>query len=509
MYMTQPLHKARQEKPNSIAIIYNEREHTFLQLADGVARFAGMLKELGLEAGDRVGLMSLNSYQFIEYIYGVWWAGGVLNPVNIRWNPKEVAYSLDDCDTHILFVDDNFKEIGQQLMELSNSLQQLVYIGDGETPEGMLDYKTLIDNAQPVEDVRRSFDDLAAVMYTGGTTGMPKGVMLTHTNLSINALATVAAIPRAENSVSIQAAPLFHIGGMGLALQQMFLMQTQVILPAFNEVAVLDAIQTYLGTEMFLVPTMLKLLVEHDAFPNYDVSTLVNVLYGASPIDESLLNKAMEAFPTAEFSQLYGMTELSPVVTALTPIWHTKEKMHFNKLRSAGKPILIAEVRIVDPQGNQVPNGTVGEITARGPMVMAGYWNKPELTKAALKGGWMHTGDGGYMDDDGFLFVVDRIKDMIISGGENIYSSEVENAISLLPEVSMCAVIGLPDPKWGETVHAAIVLREGMQLSKQEIIEHCRKEISTYKCPRSIEFRDELPLSAAGKLLKYKLRKPD
>jgi acyl-CoA synthetase (AMP-forming)/AMP-acid ligase II len=216
----------------------------------------------------------------------------------------------------------------------------------------------------------------------------------------------------------------------------------------------------------------------------------------------------MKALPQAEFAQLYGMTELSPVITAL-PAWcHTPEGQKLDKLRAAGRPVPIAEVRIVDSDGRDVPAGTVGEIVARGPMVMSGYWNKPEQTAEALRDGWMHTGDSGYMDADGFVFVVDRIKDMIVSGGENIYSAEVENAILQMPEVAQCAVIGVPDDKWGERVHAVIVLRSGKILDAQAAIAHCKSMIAGYKCPRSVEFRTELPFSAAGKLMKYQLREP-
>lgn len=506
MFMTQPIHKALRQKPEATAVIFQDTVHSYSQLASDVAKFAGVLVGLGVKPGDRVGILSMNSYQYVETVYGTFWAGGVINPVNVRWSPKEIAFSLDDCDTQILFVDDVFAPVALQISELSKSLKTLVFIGQGELPTGMLDLRELKANAASPEDAVRRGDDFAAVMYTGGTTGRPKGVTLTHNNLAIDALSATQATPRAANPINIIAAPMFHIGGLGLTFQQMMLLGTQVILPMFNEVAILDALQRYKCSEIFLVPTMMKMVIETETFDQYDVSSMKTIFYGASPIDEALLKKSMKAFPQAEFTQVYGMTELSPVVTALKPAEHVIEPGQPNRLRSAGEPISIAEIRIVDEDGNDVPNGQVGEITARGPMVMAGYWNNPEQTAEALRDGWMHTGDGGYLDDDGFLYVVDRIKDMIISGGENIFSSEVESAISVLPGVFMSAVVGVPDSKWGENVHAVVVLREGATVTSQDVIAHCRDQIAHYKCPKTVEFRDSLPMSAAGKMLKYQLK---
>jgi acyl-CoA synthetase (AMP-forming)/AMP-acid ligase II len=506
MFMTQPIHKAVRQKPDATAVIFQDTKYSYRQVAEDVSKFAGVLIDLGVKPGDRVGILSLNSYQYVVTVYGTFWAGGVINPVNIRWSPKEIAYSLDDCDTQVLFVDDAFAPVALQLSALSNSLKTLVFIGEGERPAGMLDLRDLKAGAASQQDAVRRGDDFAAVMYTGGTTGKPKGVTLTHNNLAIDALSATQATPRSANPTNIIAAPMFHIGGLGLTFQQIMLLGTQVILPIFNEVAILDVLQRYKCTEIFLVPTMMKMVIETETFDTYDVSSMKTIFYGASPIDEALLEKSMKAFPQAEFTQVYGMTELSPVVTALKPAEHHIEPGKPNRLRSAGEPISIAEIRIVDEDGNDVPSGQVGEITARGPMVMAGYWNNPEQTAEALRDGWMHTGDGGYLDDDGFLYVVDRIKDMVISGGENIFSSEVESAISLLPGVFMNAVVGLPDPKWGENVHAVVVLRDGISLTAEDVIAHCRNQIAHYKCPKTIEFRDSLPMSAAGKMLKYQLK---
>ena len=507
MQLTQPLHKALQERPHATVLVCGQRRKTFAQFVDRVARLAAVLQGAGLQPGDRVGLMALNSDRYVEFLYATWWAGGVVNPVNIRWSAREVAYSLDDCDTRILLADSTFSAVAQAQRGLSRSLHTLLHFDDGPAPEGMLDAESLMADARPVEDARRQGADLAAVMYTGGTTGLPKGVMLTHTNLYAGQLSANMAAARPEEAVGLNMAPMFHVGGTGLTLQLMLRLCTQVIIAAFDEVKVLEAIQRERCSETFMVPTMIKRLIEHPRFAEFDTSSLQLVLYGAAPIDDSLLLQAIDKLPQAGFCQLYGMTELSPVVAVL-PAWCHRPGQPAARRRSAGRPAPIAEVRIVDADGRPVPHGTVGEIAARGPMVMAGYWNKPEQTAEALKGGWMHTGDGGVMDDDGYIYVVDRIKDMIVSGGENVYSAEVENAIAQLPQVSMCAVIGVPDEKWGERVHAVVVLRAGHTLDAAALVAHCKTQIAGYKCPRSVDFRDEIPLSPAGKLLKYKLREP-
>ena len=511
MNLTQPLHKALIERPQAEALACAGRRTSWQAFADRVARLAAVLQQLGLQPGDRVGMLGMNSDHYVVFFHAVWWAGGVINPVNMRWSAAEIAYSLDDCDTRILLVDAHFHAVAAGLRGTSRSLQQLVHWGDGAAPAGFIDGTALAAQATPVDDAHRGGADLAAVMYTGGTTGRPKGVMLSHANLVSNVLSANLAAARPADSVGINCAPMFHVGGMALALQLMQRLCRQVILPGFDELPVLRAIADERGTETYLVPTMPKRLAEHAQLGSFDTRCLQLVLYGASPIDEALLALARQALPAAGFCQLYGMTELSPVVTAL-PAWcHAPGQpadVQRQRLRSVGRAVPIAEVRIVDVDDNPVAPGTVGEIVVRGPLVMQGYWGQPEQTAQALRGGWMHTGDGGRMDADGFFYVVDRIKDMIVSGGENVYSAEVENAITTLPAVSMAAVIGVPDDRWGERVHAVVVLRPGQSLTAEALIAHCRTLIAGYKCPRSVEFREALPLSAAGKVLKVDLRAP-
>jgi len=507
MQLTQPLHKALIERPNAEALVCRGRRSTWAQLADRVARLAAVLRAHGVQPGDRVGVLALNSDHTVEALHAIWWAGAVINPINIRWSPKEIAYSLDDCDTRVLLVDANFHAAVPTLRADSRCLITLLHWGEGTAPDGLLDGPALVGAATPVADAGRGGGDLAAVMYTGGTTGRPKGVMLSHANLVVGQLSANLAATRPVDAVGVNFAPMFHVGGLGLMLQLFQRLAPQVLLPAFDELAVLQAIQDERGSETFMVPTMLKRLVEHPRFAEFDTSSLQLVLYGAAPIDEALLDAAVRALPNAGFCQLYGMTELSPVVTAL-PAWCHAPGQPRQRLRSVGRPVPIATITIHDEHDRPVPAGEVGEIVVRSPGMMAGYWGQPAMSAEALRGGAMHTGDGGWMDADGFVYVVDRLKDMIVTGGENVYSAEVENAITQLPQVSACAVIGTPDDTWGERVHAVVVLRPGAVLDAAAVVAHCRSLIAGYKCPRAVEFRTELPLSAAGKVLKHVLREP-
>ncbi|WP_104654732.1 long-chain-fatty-acid--CoA ligase [Ralstonia insidiosa] len=504
MYLTQSLHKTARENPTRAATIYAERTTMFSQLIDRVARLASALRSHGVSTGDRVGMLAMNSDRYIQYVYGTLWAGAVINPVNIRWSTAEIAYSINDCQTDVLLVDDAFASVVGDLRERCPGLRTVIHCGDAETPSGMLDYEALIRTSEPIADAIRCGDDLAAVLYTGGTTGAPKGVMLSHTNIASNVLSALAATSRPDVATVLQIAPFFHIGALSFVFQSMARLATQVILPGFDAKAVIRDIARYRANEIFIVPTMLKMMLDEPSFAEHDLSSLKSIIYGASPIDSSLLQRAIVAIPSSQFLQAYGMTETSPVSAVLPAACHV---VGDPKLKAAGRPAPACEVRIVDPvTGEECPPGSVGEVTVRGPGVMLGYWNKPEETAKALRNGWMHTGDAGYMDADGYLYMTDRIKDMIISGGENIYSTEVENAILSHSAVQMCAVIGIPDEKWGEIVHAAVVLRPGQALTAEDLQTHCKQRIAGYKCPRSIEFRSELPLSAAGKLLKFKLR---
>lgn len=505
--LTQALHRGLQQNPQTIATVFQGRKHSFTQFGDRVARLAAALRQLGLKDFDRVGMLALNSDRYLEYYLACFWARLTVNPCNIRWSAAEVAYSLDDCDTGVLIVDDTFKAMGAELRQQSTSLQTLIYAGEGDAPAGMLSYETLIADAEAMADQCGSDDDLAGIFYTGGTTGFPKGVMLTHASIHASSMA-VAAEVIIDNTVYLHAAPMFHAADFAMSMAQCIRGGTHVFVPVFTPAGVLEAIQTERVTHTIWVPTMVQMAADFPEVKNYDVSSLHTIVYGASPMNERVIARAMEVFPGTGFIQAYGMTELSPVASILPPYYHTPAGRPTGKMRSAGRAALCSRIKIVDAEGEEVARGTVGEVAVQGANVMKGYWNKPVETAAAVRDGWMHTGDGGYMDEDGFIFIVDRMKDMIITGGENVYSSEVENAITQHPVVAACAVIGIPDEKWGELVHAVIVLKPNTEVTDVDLIAHCRQKIAGYKCPRSVAFVAALPISGAGKILKKDLREP-
>ncbi|HFG6905390.1 long-chain-fatty-acid--CoA ligase [Acinetobacter baumannii] len=507
MHLTQTLHKTVRENPSALATVFGQRRHSYAQLQQRVAQLAGAFQQLGVQASDRIGMLSLNSDYYVEYIYATFWAGAVINPVNTRWSVPEIAYSLIDCDTKILLVDDNFVKFIDELRYLCPCLEKIIYCGSGPAPAHTLEYEQLITTTAPIVDTLRSHQDLAAILYTGGTTGKPKGVMLSHASLMTNALATIAATSRPPVQAGLHIAPFFHVGGIAYLIQVSLRAATHVILSGFDPVKAMQTIEKERISETFLVPTMLQMILDSSEFTKYDLSSLSNLIYGAAPIDETLLHRALDCLPNTQFMQVYGMTENAAVVAVLPAFCHTHEGQKLRKLKSVGRPTPITEVGIIHPEtGEACKAGQFGEITIRSPTLMEGYWNKLEETSHALRDGWLYTGDGGYLDEDGYLYITDRLKDMIVSGGENVYSSEVENAILTHPAVQLCAVIGIPHEKWGEAVHAVVVVHEGHVLTEDEVKAVCRNLIASYKCPRSVEFRTELPLSGAGKLLKYKLR---
>ncbi len=507
MYMTQCLQRTLQQDPEHIATICGERRHTYREFGERVARLAGALQTLGMAAGDRVGMLALNSDRYLEYIMGVWWGGGVLNPVNIRWSVPEIVYSLDDCSTGILIVDEHFAALAEGICARARRAPLLIYAGDGDVPTGMSGFEQLIAQTAPVQDAGRGGEDLACIMYTGGTTGFPKGVMQSHLNLWSACMPRMVDMPPIRSGLLMHVAPLFHVAGMARALIQFLAGESHVLVPSFDPLQTLQMIERERVTEMLLVPTMILALLAHPDFDKYDLSSLKRLTYGASPSAGDMVGQVLARLPDIELSHSYGLTEACPVVSSNLPCNHTPEARISGLSRSVGRGGLGVNVKIVDPQGQEVPRGTVGEIIVRGPNIMQGYWNKPEETARALRDGWLYTGDAAWMDEQGYLFIVDRLKDMIVSGGENVYSAEVEKVLSRHPAVAMCAVIGVPHEQWGEAVHAVVVCRPGSQVDEEQLRLFCREFIAPYKCPKTVEFRDELPLSAAGKVLKRELRK--
>jgi long-chain acyl-CoA synthetase len=479
---------------------------TFAETFDRALRFAGGINALGLKAGDRVAPLALNSYRWYDLYYG-FSAGRFVNvPLNYRLAGPELAHQVNDSGAKIVIVDIAFKDLIIQIKDQMPNVEYFVYIGDEAPFEGAIPYDSLL-NAEPYVADGPKEDDLFGIYYTGGTTGIAKGVMLTHKNIISNASHLISAMKLDENQRALHSAPMFHLadGAINFAIT---MSGGSHVLVNFEPTAVLKAIQRYQPTATLWVPTMINMLANMPNIAEFDLSSLKYVFYGASPISPALLRKAVDVFK-CDFIQLYGMTEGGPILTILFPEDHTEGLTNPGKahlLKAAGRQIIGVEVRVVDEHGTDVQPGEVGEVIARGDNIMQGYWNRDKETAEALIDGWYWSKDLARIDADRYVYIVDRAKDMIISGGENVYSVEVEDAIMSHPAVLETAVIGIPHKDWGESVHAVVVLKPDMSTTGEELRGHCKKMIASYKVPKSVDFVRELPKSGAGKLLKKEVR---
>ena len=499
MHLTHLLHKAVQQQPRRPLTVYGARERTAGQVAERVAHLAGALREQGVQPGDRVCILAFNSDRYFEALMATWWFGGVVTLLNCRWSAREIADAVADVGSRCILVDDD-------CMPLITGLDTgpvIVHVGDGPAPAGTVGYEDLIAAGPAVDDVRADGDTLAALIYTGGTTGTAKAAMHSHRSLSTAILGSMGYARSSEpDGSTLVMAPLFHIAALLGMMAQALVGGTLVFANRFEPGEVLRLLARHRVTTMTSTPGMLQLLHTHPDFPTADTTSISTIVYGAAPMPEAVLTRAMAAFPNAQFVQGYGMTETAVIASLLG----TDHRLGGPRLKSAGRATLHAQIIIGDEAGHEVPRGTVGEILARGDNIMLGYWNRPDETAAALRGGWLHTGDLAYMDDEGYLFIVDRAKDMIITGGENVYSTEVENAICHHPAVLRCAVIGVPDEQWGERVHAIIVPAPGQSVTIEDIRAHVKTSLSGFKAPRTIELVEALATTATGKVDKRALR---
>ena len=509
MQGTRMLTQAVACQPDRVATICGARRHTWRKVGHRVPRLAAALRALGIADGRFVAALAMNSDRYIELFFAVPWAGGAFAPLNIRWSLAENAYALTDSKSSVLFVDEHFIDQARQLWQQLSWVKTLVYIGDGDTPEGMLGYESLIEDHAPMADANRAGEDLWVIFYTGGTTAHPKGVMMSHRGLFIATLGYLAMLPTIEDLSFVYVAGCFHFAGASALLYITMAGGTHLPLPKFDPLLVMQAISEHKVSNAVLVPTMINMLLNHPDLDRFDLSSLQTCIYGGSPMPEALMKQAMKRLPTWRFFQIFGMTETGGFATMLRWRDHLVAGPKASRLRSAGQPAPGVEVRVLLADGSFAPANTLGEIVVRSDMLMSGYLNNPEATAAVLKNGWMHTGDAGTIDEDGYLYVADRVKDMIVSGGENVYSIEVERVLFTHPAVREAAVIGIPSERWGEAVHAVVVLKAGASATADELIVYCRTQIGGYKCPRSVEFRDEaLPVTSVGKVRKNLLRDP-
>ena len=502
MSITLSVHRFAQATPHAVVTRCQDRTRTFSELKDRVARLASGLRGLGIGRGDRVALVGQNSDRYLEALLAVAWLGATFVPLNTRLSVGELADAIDDAGAVAVMLGEAFLPVTERVRATCCSVRHVISMGESDAGEGLMRVESLIGDAAPVEDVFCSGSDPAAFFYTGGTTGRSKGVVLTHRNLLTSALGTLASGPFfTADGATLHVAPLFHLAGVWPWLSQLLVGGRHVVLGAFDPAAVVAAIDEQRITEVLLVPTMIQTLAAHLERTSSRLPSLRHLLYAGSAIPETVMGRIETLLPHVGLVQGYGMTELAPVATLLLPHEHTGSRR-----RSAGRAAPHSLVKIADAEDRELPRGQVGQILVRGDQIMDGYWRQPDLTASTLACGWMHTGDAGFMDDDGFVHVCDRMKDMIISGGENVYSAEVENILALHPAVLACAVIGAPDPKWGERVHAVLVLKPGATLSLEELRKHVSTRIARYKAPGSMEVVLSLPVSSAGKVLKRELR---
>lgn len=454
------IERAARLNPDGCALRCGSRTRDWSELRDRVARLAGGLAMLGHAEGERIALLSLNSDRYYESIFAVPWAGYCVVPLNTRWALPENNYAISDSASRVLMFDDAFAEQAPTLLQEVDCLETGIYMGDGDCPGWALSYEDVISEHKPLPPSLRAGDEMAGIFYTGGTTGSPKGVMQSHRAIWASALGTMPDFGMTRDSVYLHVAPMFHMadfcGGMGVTLS----CGTNVVLPTFDPGTVLATFGQEKITHVLLVPAMVKMVLNHPDVDSADVSTLQRTMYGASPIPAATLGQCMAMWPGVGLVPAYGQTELAPVVTTLSMEAHLEGG---EVLKSAGRPTAVNDVRIVDEQGADCSPGVSGEIAVRGPHLMLGYWNKPEETANALRNGWPYTGDVGYLGEGGYLYIVDPVKAMIVTGGENVFTTEVENAIISHDAVLDVAVIGIPHEEWAERCRMARAMRRDVE----------------------------------------------
>jgi len=489
-----------------VALVCGEHRATVAEHGDRVLRLRdAMSRELGLTPTSRFAVLGANSNAFVELYHAGMLGGGLINPLNLRLAPAEIAYILNNSETEVVFVDQAFSAPLEAARPEVKSLRRVVLVGPGDVPHDTA-YEDLVAAGEPVVPPEAEESDPAVLMYTGGTTGLPKGVLTSQRAEMLNSYHVLMEFNIRTDDVALLQTPMFHAASIPTVLAAGTRLGTTVILPFFEPGAVLSAVEQHAATFTVMVPTMIALTMNHPDYHPDRLQSLRALAYGASPMPSALLQRIQKDLSHVDLYQAYGMTEAATVLTVLGPQDHA---LGGDLLRSAGRPVTGVALSIQDPSGNVRPVGEEGEVCARGGNHMDEYWRNPDATSEAFRGGWYHTGDMGRLDDRGYLYLVDRVKDMIVSGGENVYSIEVENAISTHPDVMQVAVIGIPNDTWGEQVHAIVVPQPGTAPTEADIIDWARKSIAGYKVPKSVEIRSEpLPLSGALKPLKRELRKP-
>jgi acyl-CoA synthetase (AMP-forming)/AMP-acid ligase II len=488
--------------PASPALLDEGGARNWAETRERVARLAGALRGLGADAGDRVALLALNEPRCLEAHLAVAWLGAVVVPLNARLSPAEIRFQIMDAGAGLCLVGQALRSLAREAVP---DLPRVV-LGAAAADAGERASEALLARAEPVRaPVALAGNETLGIFYTGGTTGIPKGVMLSHDNLLANAANMAPAVGYGGEDVHLHVAPLFHLADLGSTWAALTVGSAHAFLPAFRAESVLAAVERYRATVTLLVPAMVTSILRSPELGRHDLASWRLLHYGGAPIAEDALARALERLPCG-LMQGYGQTEATQTICLMGPDAHRRAAARPALLRACGVPIAGVQVRVVDGADRPARPGEVGEVVVRGPTVMQGYWNRPGETAEALRGGWLRTGDLATTDEEGFLYLLDRKKDMIVSGGENVFSAEVESALAHHPAVLDAAVIGVPDEVWGERVHAVVVLVPGRPTTPDELREHCRGFIGGFKVPRSFEFRESLPRTATGKIQKAVLR---
>ena len=492
------------EYPNKTAVVFQEKRFTFKEINNRINRLANAFKGMGVRKGERVAILAQNCHQYVETFFACAKAGLVILPLNAKLAGPELSYIINDASASLLIIEKCFADITDSIRSELKTVNNLIIIGD--LPND--DYQSLIAKYSPEEpDIMIDEDDLFCLLYTSGTTGKPKGVMLTHKNILTNTVNHVSAFNFNHEDNTLIVAYLYHIAAQWPLLSHYYIGATSIILKKFEPEQAVKAIERERVTTVNAVPIMIEGLLNQLDMEDHDLSSLRWIGYGASPMPIPVLKRALDKFGPL-MVQVYGLTESGGVVTWLSRNDHVLNGSDnaMNRTKSCGKSIVNVDVKVVNESGNTISSGQVGEIIVKGENIMKGYWSKPQATKDTIKEGYLYTGDLATVDEEGYIYIIDRKKDMIISGGENVYSREIEDLILTHPAVNDVAVIGIPDKKWGESVKAVVILQQGKSISEDEIIKYCRHRIAGYKIPKSVEFVSELPRNSTGKLLKKELR---
>ncbi len=492
--------------PDRVALIDGDIRITFSEFNQRVNCLAHVILDLGLSKGDRVAVLNQNEYHYIELYFACAKAGTPIVPLNFRSNSKELAYIINDSGAKLIFFGSNYLHLVEETKAHTPGVTGLISVD--QKISGFLFYEDLIKDSNPAEPgVAVEEDDIVVLGYTGGTTGLPKGVMTTHRNLISSCFHAAIGQGLKPGNIFLNVPPLFHAGDAMGMFSFAFIGGANVILTGFSPEAVLKNIEQHQVTHVLLVPAMIFAILQYPRVSDFNLKSLECIIYGTAPMPLDPLKRAIQLL-RCDFLQVYGTTETFVHMSVLLPEDHVLEGTpeQIRRISSAGREVIGVEARIVDDDDREVPIGEVGEIIVRGHNVMKGYWKLPELTGETLRNGWYHTGDLGKMDEGRYIYIVDRKKDMIISGGENIYPKEIEDVLFQHPEVAEAAVVGIPDDYWGEAINALVVKKTGSSVTEADLFEHCKQNLASFKKPRSIEFVDALPRSAAGKVLKHEIR---